>query len=94
VRPRSALGPWVRLPRTWTASVRGRRLLLVATLAPGVLIAVFGAEVRQSPLLLGLGLAWILIVGIARWLGEPRVPAREFATAPLEPLPASVERSQ
>jgi DNA-binding transcriptional LysR family regulator len=91
VRLRSPRGPWARLPGAWTASRRRRRLLLLAAFTPGVLVAVFGAEACQSLVLLGLGLAWILIIAITRWLGEPRPAAAGARSAP---LPSPLERSQ
>ena len=52
--------------------MRARRLLFVATLAPGVVLAVTGAQVWQSPALLAFGVVWIAAAIAARRLSEPR----------------------
>lgn len=62
--------------RRLLASVRGRRLLFVAVVAPGLILAVAGAQVWRSPALLALGLVWILAGVIARRICEPRLLRR------------------
>lgn len=64
------------LLRRLLVGVRGRRLLFVAVVAPGVSLAVTGAQVWQSPALLALGLMWILAAVAARRISEPRLLGR------------------
>ena len=65
------------LPRTWTASVRRRRLLFIATIAPGVALAELGGGILNDPLVLGLGVALVLAAVGLRGLSEPRFLARD-----------------
>ncbi len=68
------------------ASVRGRRLLFVASLAPGVILAVAGAQIWQSPALLTLGVLWIGTAVAVRRISEARLRGRQ------PPLPSPSPR--
>jgi MFS family permease len=82
MRPEPGLGLLDRLPAGWIGDRRRRRLLFVAVLAPGVLMAVAGAQVLISPPLLIGGVVWIGFVAAFRRWSEPRLVARELADAP------------
>ncbi|PVM93614.1 hypothetical protein [Caulobacter endophyticus] len=82
MRPDPRLGPWGRLPAGWTASPRRRRLAFVALVAPGVVMAVAGAQVLVSPPLLVTGVVWLTAALAVRWASEPRFLALEAADRP------------
>jgi hypothetical protein len=90
--PRS-VGPWLRSPAAWTRGPRRRRLAFVLVTAPGALLAVLGAELRQDPVLLLAGSAWCLAaMGARRW-SEPRFLTAE-AGRPLADEPPIPDHSE
>lgn len=88
MRPDSKVDRLARMSGRLVASVRGRRLMFVAGLAPGLLSAVAGAQIWQSPGLLAFGLVLLVLVIAARGMTEPRLLARQpprLQSMPREP---------
>lgn len=85
MRQDAILGRWRLAPSFLVRTARRRRLAFIAALAPGVLVAALGAQVRQDPAWLAGGLVGALIVVLARRLSEPRFQLWEqLADDPLE----------
>lgn len=82
MRPDRRLGLWRWAPRAWTSSPRRRRLAFVVLAAPGVMMAVAGAQWRVMPAVLSAGVAWVILVFLVRGLSEPRFAAIEAARNP------------
>lgn len=83
MRPDPRLGPWGRLPASWTATPRRRRLAFVVLFAPGAVMAVAGAQVLVSPPLLVAGVAWLAAAVAIRWASEPCFLALEAEELPV-----------
>ena len=80
-------GPGMSATSSPNATRRTRRLRLLASVAPGVLMAVLAAEVWQSPGLLAFGVIVAAVAALLNRLGQTRPTALE---APREEPPASI----
>jgi hypothetical protein len=79
--PFDALRHWLR---ALTATARRRRLLLIASLAPGVVIADVAVSVWRDPVMFAVGLVLVAGAILAQLRPKPLVVGRAARTS--EPL--------